>query len=432
MRVLKPGGHLLAFAAPRTQDLMAMSVRLAGFEIRDGLAWIFGQGYPKSLDVSKAIDKRAEENIETKRRIAAVAEVIRSHREAKGMTPQQVSLAVVGTPSGACWNWEHQQLPSVEMWPAIKAALGIPARYDALIEGDRARFIAAEREAVARGYRIRRESTVQIVGLSDGAYDITAAATEDAARWDGWGTALKPAHEPIIFARKPLAGTVARNVVEYGTGAVNIAACRVGSEARVNNAGGVSSLQRVSRVEQGYRPTVTASSNEDSEVAGRWPPNVMLSRRGRRGDGPAERSAHLARKPLPHHADHGKFRGTLGDIRRAAGRESYRAHSGGASRFFPVFRYEAKAPASERPRLADGTAHNTVKPLDLMRWLVRLVTPPGGTVLDPFAGSGTTGEACVIEGFNCILTEKDPSSAELIKARLSKPIQPVLFGEEAS
>jgi hypothetical protein len=103
--------------------------------------------------------------------------------------------------------------------------------------------------------------------------------------------------------------------------------------------------------------------------------------------------------------------------------------TGGASRFFPAFRWQAKAPASERPRLADGTAHPTVKPLTLMQWLVRLVTPPGGLVLDPFGGSGTTAEACVIEGFNCILVEKDPASAELIKARLSKPIQPVMFGE---
>jgi hypothetical protein len=105
--------------------------------------------------------------------------------------------------------------------------------------------------------------------------------------------------------------------------------------------------------------------------------------------------------------------------------------SGGASRFFPVFKYEAKAPASERPRLPDGTAHPTVKPLDLMRWLVRLVTPPGGTVLDLFGGTGTTAEACVIEGFRCVLIEREQANAELAKVRLSKPIQPDLFGGAA-
>jgi site-specific DNA-methyltransferase (adenine-specific) len=106
-----------------------------------------------------------------------------------------------------------------------------------------------------------------------------------------------------------------------------------------------------------------------------------------------------------------------------------RDDTGGASRFFPVFRWQAKAPASERPRIADGTAWPTVKPLELMRWLVRLVTPPGGLTLDPFGGSGTTAEACLIEGFRCILAEKDPVAAELIRTRLSKPIQPVMFGD---
>ena len=111
---------------------------------------------------------------------------------------------------------------------------------------------------------------------------------------------------------------------------------------------------------------------------------------------------------------------------------TYEREGGGASRFFPVFHYEPKAPPSERPRLADGSAHETVKPLDLMRWLVRLVTPPGGTVADMFAGSGTTAEACIIEGFRCMLIEQDPKSAELIKTRLRKPIQPTMFGLEAS
>ena len=114
----------------------------------------------------------------------------------------------------------------------------------------------------------------------------------------------------------------------------------------------------------------------------------------------------------------------------AAGRRVY-GDSGGASRFFPVFRYEAKAASAERPRGEDGTAHPTVKPVDLMAWLVRLVTPPGGLVLDPFAGSGTTAEACIVEGFRCVLIEKDPAYAELIRTRLRKPIQPAMFGGAA-
>ena len=106
--------------------------------------------------------------------------------------------------------------------------------------------------------------------------------------------------------------------------------------------------------------------------------------------------------------------------------------SGGASRFYPVFRYQAKAPASERPRLEDGTAHETVKPLGFISWAVRLITPPGGTVLDLFGGSGPVAEACIIEGFRCIIIEREETSARLIRKRLSKPIQPVMFGFDAA
>ena len=160
--------------------------------------------------------------------------------------------------------------------------------------------------------------------------------------------------------------------------------------------------------------------------AGRWPPNVVLGSPAaeeldRQSGGTISRSGGLSTKAL----------GVMNDDAWTARDVPRTGHddSGGASRFFPVFKYEPKAPASERPRLPDGTAWPTVKPLDLMRWLVRLVTPPGGTVLDLFAGSGTTAEACIVEGFRCVLIDKDPVAAELIKTRLHKPIQPVLFGE---
>src|SRR5690606_25039956 len=198
-----------------------------------------GSGFPKSLDVSKAIDKIAEVNEETERRIRATGEVIRQYREAAGMTPQQVSEAVVGTPSGACWNWEHIQLPSLEKWALIKSVLGIPDRFDALVEGDRSRFIEAEREVIGQVTHVqgggaalelrageRREVTV----------DVSLAATEDAQRWQGWGTALKPAHEPVCLARKPLAGTVAANVLRYGTGGINIDATRIAGQRPIMDA----------------------------------------------------------------------------------------------------------------------------------------------------------------------------------------------------
>jgi site-specific DNA-methyltransferase (adenine-specific) len=314
----------------------------------------------------------------------------------------------------------------------------------------------------------------------------TAPATEDAARWEGWGTALKPAWEPIVVARKPMKRTVAANVLEFGTGALNIAACKVGSEQRVNNAGGMGSLQNVSRVEHGYRQHVVMPSGEPSEVTGRWPTNVVLThsaaceplgaRRvkgitggtGHHGNSVYGKLSYDEGEPVKDYADADGMETVeawacapdcpVGELDRQSGVSGEKARvlnrngarqmdgwglaatsqgvvhgdSGGASRFYPTFKYQAKAPTSERPRLDDGTAHETVKSLGLMRWMVRLITPPDGTVLDMFAGSGSTGEACVIEGFRSILIEQDPKSAELIKTRLAKPIQPTLFGLEAS
>ena len=156
--------------------------------------------------------------------------------------------------------------------------------------------------------------------------------------------------------------------------------------------------------------------------AGRWPPNILLSE-----DAAAEmdRQSGTLKSPSPY-----KYQGKPETERSAYSRglgfglhDGEYGDSGGASRFFPVFRYQAKASAKERPRLADGTAWPTVKPLELMRWLVRLVTPPGGTVLDPFAGSGTTGQACALEGFQCVLIERDPVAAQLTLERLRKPAQ---------
>lgn len=253
-----------------------------------------------------------------------------------------------------------------------------------------------------------------------------------------------------MLARKPLAGTVAATVLAHGTGALNIGGCRVGAETRVNHAGGSSSLQRVSRVEQGYRQNVTASVGEASEVAGRWPSNVVLTHPplvdedGQPiGDACADgcvpgcpvaeldrQSGVLTSGRMRAGVERSNREGWAGPMPAATGGETY-GDTGGASRFFPVFRYEAKAPTSERPRLPDGTAHATVKPLALMQWLVRLVTPPGGTVLEPFAGSGTTLEACVIEGMQVVGIELDEPHAELCKVRLSKPIAGTLFGDVA-
>lgn len=199
---------------------------------------------------------------------------------------------------------------------------------------------------------------------------------------EGWGTALKPGFEPAMVARKPLAGTVAANVAAYGTGALHIDACRLeaGDDYRAKCASVVGLDSNRNGATYGQWTGTRVDSAHD---AGRWPTNVAV-------DGQTA------------------------------------AELNGNARFFPTFRYQAKAPSSERPSV-DGVAHETVKPLDLMRWLVRLVTPAGGLVLDPFAGSGTTAEACVIEGFRCIAIEQDAKYLPLITSRLTKPLQTALF-----
>jgi SAM-dependent methyltransferase len=430
LRVLKPGGHLLAFAGTRTQDLMGLSVRLAGFEIRDSIAWLYGNGYPKSLNVSKAIDKAAV--------AAPLWDEIRVHlrrwRDARELTNAQLNEAVGGATNGggraSAWLSDGQQkpeLPSKVQWARLREVLRwerthLDDVYDAVKDGAD-RPVLEERASSRQGGIWADQENAGMFRKGDVSYAVTTAATEVAEQWSGWGTALKPACEPIVVARKPFAGTVAANVLKHGTGALNVDVCRVGEGGY--DAGSASRVPGTRRRDE-WR---TGSSSGPHALAdtGRWPPNVLLSE-----DAAAEldrQSGTLTSgKLLPHHADNGKATGTLGAFAGASGRESY-GDSGGASRFFPVFRYEAKAAAAERPRLPDGTAWPTVKPVALMQWLIRLVTPPGGTVLDPFCGTGTTGEACTIEGFNAVLVDRDPQAIALARVRLAKPVQPSLFGE---
>ena len=320
LRVLRPGGHMLAFGGTRTFHRLACAVEDAGFEIRDSIAWLYGSGFPKSLDVSKAIDKQA------------------GH-----------------------WRGKAGEVLSEN------DSLGAP-NYARTPKGD----------------------------------PVTAAAAAA-----GWGTALKPAFEPVVVARKPLAGTVAGNYMAHGTGALNIAACRVGDEVRVNEPMGAPQNSY-----GGYAATATAT-------AGRWPANVVLdeSQADALDEQSGELSSGLARQGDRAQSRGGEIYGKDSGYMRSG--DTY-GDSGGASRFF----YVAKADQSERVRIA-GVAHPTVKPIALMRWLVRLVTPPGGTVLEPFAGSGTTVEACLLEGFQCIAIEREADYLPLIVQRINRRRDPV-------
>ena len=348
LRVLKPGGHLLAFGGTRTYHRMAVAIEDAGFEVRDSLHWVYGSGFPKSLDVSKAIDKAA----------------------------------------------------------------------------------GAERKIVGRGKGVGAKDPTSFGNGHNPEYDITAPATDAAKEWSGWGTALKPAHEPVVVARKPLIGTVAANALAHGTGALNIDGCRVEYAS-------ASDMDRARVPQPSFNsPTGTvygfkAGEGRNGDVfdpsKGRWPPNILLSHTPECGEACAEDCAvaEMDRQSgthSPHHQRHanGGNGQTLGVMAGVTG-QSY-PDSGGASRFFPVFRYQAKASRSERERgLNEGqkASHPTVKPVELMRWLVRLVTPRGGVVLDPFTGSGTTGVAAMLEGFRFVGIEREPEYHAIATARIN-------------
>ena len=288
LRVAKPGAHLLAFGGTRTYHRLACAIEDAGWEIRDCVMWVYGSGFPKSHDVSKAIDK------------AAGAE-----RE------------VLGSRSGGAGK-----LMEDRPWNS------------------------------ADGY--------------DKTVSITAPATDAARQWHGWGTALKPAWEPIIVARKPLCGTVAENVLTHGTGGINVDGCRVGTEAWSRKATGNSTPY-------GSETTwnTSATPDIDRSAVGRWPANVIHD-----------------------------------------GSDEILGLTGIAARFF----YCAKASKADRD---EGNHHPTVKPTDLMRHLCRLVTPPDGMVLDPFMGSGSTGKAALLEGFNFTGIELSPEYVEIANRRIS-------------
>jgi DNA modification methylase len=338
LRVAKPGAHLLAFGGTRTVHRMVCAIEDAGWEIRDMLVWGYASGFPKSLDVSKAIDKAA------------------------GATRDVVGPAT--RHAGQSYQWA----------------------------GD-----------------------VRHPTHSESKSAITAPATEDAAKWDGWGTALKPAWEPIVLARKPMRGTVAANVLEHGTGALNIDGCRIdyGQEP-------VPDLEHWKQTSGGWKNASTAGVVPNDNSKGRWPANVILTdpifdgdMEGVEGAGAATTGGSIktARQGFAQDSYMGGGAGT-------EGYESY-GDSGTYSRFFVI----PKAARSEREPAGHtgerANTHPTVKPVGLMRHLVRLVTPRGGVVLDPFLGSGTTAVAAIEEGFDWIGIEKEAEYVSIAEARIA-------------
>lgn len=370
-RVLKPGGHILAFAGTRTQHRMAVNIEDAGFEIRDMIMWVYGSGFPKSMDIGKAIDKAAGEE-----------------REVVGTIKKMPSAGGTNTNEG----WKRP-------WAEGKTTM-----------------------------------------------NITVPATEAAKQWDGWGTALKPALEPITVARKPVQKTVAENVLQWGTGGVNVDGCRVGNEERTQLSGQAMKPRKSTFV---GLPESERPKGRPKTVQGRWPANFIHdgsdevvglfpntkssepSPSGRYGEGIKNNGNRIYGNGLNSSTPN---RAPLGDY-------------GSAARFF----YCAKASTAERneglddlpqrtpgectdrkegsaglnsPRSGAGRTggnknhHPTVKPINLMRYLCRLVTPPAGTVLDMFMGSGTTIIAANLEGFSAIGIEREKEYIEIAEKRI--------------
>lgn len=316
LRVLKPGGHVVAASGTRTYHRLACAIEDAGFEIRDQVLWLYGSGFPKSHDVSKAIDK------------------------ANGDVRPVVGLRKVNA-----------------------------------------------------GFAFQSDGATSL--------DITSPTS---AVWQGWGTALKAACEPWVLARKPLIGTVAANVLEHGTGALNIDGCRVGYVSPAD----VPAVVFGGRKGEAHGGKYGNSGDYASRVSdlGRWPANVIHDGSEEVVDGFPDTGPSSGAP-----RNNGEFKSV------AKGRDlphvtQWHDDAGGsAARFF----YTAKADATDRL----GSKHPTVKPTDLMRYLARLITPPGGVVLDPFAGSGSTGVACIAEGFDCILIEREAGYVADIERRIA-------------
>jgi site-specific DNA-methyltransferase (adenine-specific) len=343
LRVLKPGGHMLAFSGSRTYHRMTCAIEDAGFEVRDSIMWVYGSGFPKSLDISKAIDK---------------------------------------------------------------------------ISG-------AQRQVVGQQYRA---ATGRDEGYSFGeSFDITAPATLAAQLWEGWGTGLKPAHEPICVARKPMqAPTVAANVLAWGVGGLNIDGCRIPVDPVAD-----ASQLRTMNVSQhdgadGWGMN-TAGAKEGARVLGlegRWPANFIHDGSAEVLDMFPEAAGQLAKAST--RSDNRKTQNVYGNMARGSNGAEPRPDAGSAARFFQqcgwtqgdleaaLFHYCAKASKSEKGK---DNKHPTVKPLALGRYLAKLICPPGGTLLDLFAGSGTFPLAAKLEGFQCVAFELDTEHAEYAARR---------------
>ena len=486
LRVLKPGGHAVVWSLPRTSHWTGWALEDAGFEVRDcgQLFHAFGSGFPKSHNVSIAIDKRRDDTGE----VRGVCRFLRGAMEASGTSASDIA-ARFGFHSRMVDHWAARDTdsqptcPTWDQWLMLKTFVGLSDDMDAEVwrlngrkgkpgEAWSEREFVGEHQGMPGGFGEHRFSAVN--------RDITAPATPEAAKWEGFGSALKPAYEGWWLVRKPLDGTIAANVLKWGVGALNIDGCRVDGRDRPL-------IEKVKGDNTNGTNTYGAGLSPCSRFSGttslgRWPPNVLLMHadgctdarcvqgcaaqaiREQGGDpeffpcfyqakpSREEREAGLEALPLRSAKkwNEGGLQGRR-DEQAAQAIAEAEVHSQGLdARGRTLIREDGTKTLVDRfiPQHR-ANVHPTVKPITLMRWLARLVTPPGGTVLDPFTGSGTTGCACPYEGFRFVGIERELEYAEIARARIAwheiaasraidpreevidgKPAQLSLFGQQ--
>jgi DNA modification methylase len=448
LRVMKPGAHILVFGAPRTYHRMTCAIEDAGFEIRDCLMWEFGSGFPKSLDVSKAIDKRRNDDVRP------VCRFLRYAIESSGASVEGIARQF-GFHSRMVDHWAARDtdsqptIPTIDQWRRLKEILKFSDEMDCIVvelNERKGEYADAWKKAKVVG-----EYGGSLPGLVEYRFNsrdnfIREPVSKEAAQWQGWGTALKPAYEPIVLARKPLIGTVAQNILKHGTGGINVDGCRIRFASEEDKEGTGRLFQEWHTppgdgVRHGKMKVLPGLHQND---VGRWPSNLLLDEESAKmlDEQSGERPTGELRAGL---YEKGRVRGVAYGEYAPYRNEEYPPSTGGASRFF----YIAKADRFEREAGLVGNVecsrckklveegqwpvhqgdhiyndHPTVKPIELMRYLVRLVTPRNGLCLDPFVGSGTTLIADMFEGVNGIGIEKDAEKEGAIFHRLEywKPI----------
>ena len=435
LRVLKPGGHLLSFAGSRTYHRMAVRIEDAGFEIRDQIMWIYGSGFPKSHNIGKAVDKIGGNNI------TWFGEWLKNWRTENNIPQSKIAKlfpSKTGGLTGCVSNWElGKNIPTIEEYNKIVETFNLP--FKTLEE--------LEREVIGKKNSgcFNNEEDRHTIGASK---SVEVDITKGSSPYEGWGTALKPAHEPIVMARKPFKGSVAQNVLEWGTGGINI------DESRIRTDEVITTHARNSKSEHFGQIQNHGTYQSKGQVLGRFPANIIFDEE--------------AGKILDEQSGISKSSGGSGELSKGAlGKNVYGKYEnnilasnagglgdiGGASRFF----YCPKTSKTDRNEGLDAfevkqtvgggggignyqddvnsasgkfgsekapskNNHPTVKPTDLMLYLIRMVTPKSGTILDPFMGSGSTGKAAVRGGFDFVGIEREQDYKNIAEARIQYEI----------